>query len=505
MGSPETASAPPALRGLRVLAADDNSIPRQMLSEILQRWQRDVDMTASGDDALALLAERQNAGCRFDLFIIDWKRPCRDGLQTLRTMRSLLSASPPVVAVTTAYGLDDQMREAAGEDVGQFPAKPINARKLAKALVRAAPHAIPHHGPRAAPSHALALPAERHGLLAEDNDINREIGVALLTGGGLLVDCALNGAEACEMVAAQPETYSAILMDPQIPRMDGMTASRIIGMTHRSARLPIIAMTAHAHEEEWQRCLEAGMDAHVAKPVDPVRLIDALRERLRLRPARAASAEVPAIAGSGGCLPVFLPPFDIGSALRRVHGKPDLLRRLILSIAQGHVTVSRNSEELVGAGRLDDTFRVAHTSKGVSASIAEQLEDGIHTGQLDRLPMLLDSLDLAPSPPFSAAASLRGPQEEASLCLTLPAQRQPGVPDSAGGRRAIDTLRDQIKRRSLSARHNFDVLAQTLHLPASERAGHPLWLSLQKLNYAAASIHLNMIGAVLPPEQGLSP
>jgi signal transduction histidine kinase/CheY-like chemotaxis protein len=288
------ALVPDWVRGLRVLAADDNSASRQILQGIFGDWDMPLDLVASGSEALSAMRVGDEIGKPYDLVLLDWKMPGLDGIETARAMSAVLHKSPPPKAIiVTAYGTEEAVlgREAkvgamGARTVDGFLPKPLMPETLLETILAifarkdaAAPRGIAEDiGPMVVP-HLRGLRV----LLVEDNAINREIGMALLSDAGLLVDCAEDGLAACARVEDQAGAYAAILMDVQMPEMDGIEATRVIRQTWSTAELPIIAMTAYAYEEERLRCLEAGMNDHVAKPVDPGLLIRTL-ERWLVRP-----------------------------------------------------------------------------------------------------------------------------------------------------------------------------------------------------------------------------
>ncbi|RWY34922.1 response regulator [Falsigemmobacter intermedius] len=197
----------------------------------------------------------------------------------------------PKMVVLTAYGSDEFTAEVGSSGVSAYLTKPLETRALHETLeelfltpmdvaLETAPVTPRRSGP------VLQVPPSVQGLrvlLVEDNEINREIATELLTDAGLLVDVAENGLLACRQIEREGDSYAAVLMDIQMPVMDGMDATRRIRETWSSEKLPIIAMTAHAYAEERQRCLDVGMNDHIAKPVDPKVLVRTLAEYLRPR------------------------------------------------------------------------------------------------------------------------------------------------------------------------------------------------------------------------------
>ena len=332
-----------------------------------------------------MLESKSLGGHPYDVLLLDWKMPGMGGLDTVRAMRaSQHLAKLPATLMVTAYVVDEAAQEACRDDVAAFLTKPVDAQELLDALNRlflTGDH-LPEPETAASepmPSATVAplcdlprLAEDLHGLrvlLVEDNEINREIAVELLTDAGLTVDCAEDGRVACQKVAEAGAGYAAILMDVQMPRMDGIAATREIRRHHPDSRLPIIAMTAHAYAEERQRCIAAGMNDHVAKPVDPQLLVRTLEYWIRAHlktdsasaPPSAAdtvpAARLPRAAGAPirlDALPPDLPPFDLPTALARVNGNAALLRRLIISFAQTYGNVCGDLSDLLKKDRRRD-------------------------------------------------------------------------------------------------------------------------------------------------------
>lgn len=492
-----------AIRGLRVLIADDSPIALKMLEEIFARWRMRVILAPSGRAALDMVQAADQRGLGYDLVILDWKMPGMDGLQTLRAMRRMALRRRPASMVMTAHGVDVVMAEAAGEPIDLFLAKPIDARSLLDAL-KQLPGLTDRHTAaemgEPAPATALpALPAAMVGqriLLVEDNPINQEIATALLTDAGLRVDCAENGLIACRMVEAGGCDYAAVLMDMQMPEMDGLSATRRIRRSRDAAALPIIALTAHAYDEERVACLNAGMCDHVTKPVDPAHLIAVLARHMRVV---APPVAAPAQAGrpAAGDLPDALPPFDIPAALARVNGKRALLHRLIVTFAQNNRDAVARLREAIAQERLEEAHRLAHTLKGVAASLelpavailASRLEACLRAGEAEPLGELLDELDGLLAAAVGAADMLAGPVIVPAEPDPAPAPPPPGDADQVA--RLRDHLREQVRRRSMAARAGFDALAEALHMDAATRADHPVRQALARLDYATAAALLD--------------
>lgn len=352
------------LQHLRVLIADDNPASREILRDIFTRWSMTADLVASGAEVLGALETASGQGAPYDLVLLDWKMPGLDGIETARAVRETAQlAHMPQMVLVTAYGQDECRAEAKATDISAFLEKPVDPARLLETI-----RALFSGQPSAAPLETAGLPAALHGLqvlLVEDNDINREIATELLESAGLRVDVAENGRIACERMAADGARYAAVLMDVQMPEMDGIEATRHIRRDWPRSRLPIIAMTAHAYDAERRRCLEAGMDDHVAKPVEPAVLMQTLARWLK--PAPQAG-----------------PPFDIDSALRRVNGRRPLLRKLLLDFAARYADAVPQLRAQIATGDMEGAHRLAHTLKGVAATLGAG-EVATAAGTVERL------------------------------------------------------------------------------------------------------------------------
>ncbi len=231
-------------------------------------------MAASGEEAVAAV-KQHDASKPYDLVFMDWRMQGIDGLEAARSIRGDATIRrKPVVVMVTAFGREEVRDEAEELGIEGFLVKPVTRSMLVDTLVTL-------FAPEAAEA-AEAIQAEEQPdllagvriLLAEDNEINQQIAVELLEGVGARVQVAGNGRVAVEALLAAPTGYDVVLMDLQMPEMDGYQATAQIREDARFTELPILAMTAHATIEERQQCLAAGMNDHIAKPIDPGLLFD---------------------------------------------------------------------------------------------------------------------------------------------------------------------------------------------------------------------------------------
>ena len=269
---------PPDLSGMRVLVVDDNAVARETLQSMLESFSFDVSVVSSGAAALVELERACGADSdgRYDLVLMDWKMPGMDGVEASRLIQqSDWLPQLPTVIMVTAYSRDEVMKEAHKVGIDGFLVKPVNASTLFNAIVEALTlsddgEALPV--PVSMPT--INLSGARV-LVVEDNRINQRIAREILQGVGVEVEIAANGAIAVQVV--RDHSFDLVLMDLQMPEMDGYQATRMIRKDKQFDALPIVAMTAHAMAGDREKCLDAGMNDHLAKPIDPNHLFAVLQ------------------------------------------------------------------------------------------------------------------------------------------------------------------------------------------------------------------------------------
>ena len=378
---------PPDLRGQRVLVVDDNHTAATVLSDMLEAMGFLVEQAHSGLQALSRLRESMAQGRHFGLLLLDWHMPGMDGVELAGHIRALGMERVPQMLMVTAYGREDVMRAARAQGIETVLIKPVNASLLFDTLMQPSEHAIRSAAPvAAAPPAADDLPLELRGahvLLVEDNELNQMVAVELLRDAGFAVDVAENGQVAIDL--ADRKQYDLVLMDMQMPVMDGEAATRALRADPRHARLPIIAMTANAMEADRQRCFAAGMNDHVAKPIEPAALWAALARWIRPRPGLGQSpgeptARTAARDDTGGDVPKaapqanlpVLPGLDITLGQQRALGKPALYVQLLGRFASGQADAVARLQQALAAGDMVLAERLAHTLRSVAANIGAQ-------------------------------------------------------------------------------------------------------------------------------------
>jgi CheY-like chemotaxis protein len=237
-----------------------------------------ADMALSGTEALEMVKVSYARQEPYNLIIVDWQMPEMDGVETTRQIRSIIGKDTAVI-ILTAYNWDDIYEEATMAGVDSFIAKPLFTDNLLNELK----DVMKRKRQERTKVEAVDLEG-RHILLAEDVDINAQIMIEVLGMRKLETEHAVNGKVAVEMYASKPEGYyDAILMDMRMPEMDGITATKTIRAMDRTdaATIPIIALTANAFDEDVQQSLQAGMNAHLSKPVEPDVLFETLEKLIR--------------------------------------------------------------------------------------------------------------------------------------------------------------------------------------------------------------------------------
>ena len=363
----------PDLAGVRALVVDDNAQAQTILCEMLQGFALRADAVSSGEEAIREIAAA-DLHDPFRLVLMDWYMPGMDGLQAGRIIKrnDRLQHIPKIVMVT-AFGREDIRAQSEEIGIEGYLLKPVNSSLLYDTLVEL--FGVPGSGDQG--SRARKDAGHAHDatgirvLLVEDNDMNQQVATELLESAGAVVTIANHGGEAIKFLTAdeQPPPFDVVLMDIQMPEVDGITATKMLRGHAHLAKLPIIAMTAHALVEERQRCFDAGMNDHVAKPIDPDELFATLLRWASPRPKPAADVQpqtpkpdtdgdLPSIAG-----------VNIAEGLNRVAGNRRLYRDLLSQFAAKQ---AGSASDIAAALDRDDrqtAERAAHTVKGVAGNL----------------------------------------------------------------------------------------------------------------------------------------
>ena len=362
----------PDLRGAHMLVVDDNEHARSILANMLKALSFRVRTADSGLAALQATRQAQQAGDPFSIVLLDWQMPGMSGIETAHEIASMGLLQTPRCMVVTAHGREEVIASAHAAGIEDVLIKPVNASLLFDSVMRILMGWV-HMAPTgmAPPEPAQEKLAALRGtrlLLVEDNEINQEVAAGLLLDAGFVVDIAADGQQAVEMV--QKADYALVLMDMQMPVMDGVTATRAIRqLGGRYVQLPIVAMTANAMRDDQERCIAAGMVDFVSKPIDPQ---DLWRALLRwVTPRRGDAAPVPA-ARAAQPFAAQLPAvegLDTVQGLRRVLGKPEIYLSMLRKFEANQGDAALRIAAAVQAQDWAQAELLAHTLRGVAGNI----------------------------------------------------------------------------------------------------------------------------------------
>jgi PAS domain S-box-containing protein len=458
----------PGLAGIRALVVDDNALAREILTDALRRFTIRAECASSSDDALRELAIADSQD-PYQLVLIDWQMPGTDGLETSRIIKGggHLKNVPKIVMIT-AFGREDirvQAEEITIEGLLQKPVSPSVLYDTLMSLFGVAGEGSfsPVVSKRDIRSH---LVNGIRVLLVEDNEVNQQVARELLESEGASVKIANHGGEAVEILTGgdQPPPFDVVLMDLQMPEMDGIAATRLLRSTAQLRELPIIAMTAHAMTEEVQRCLEVGMNDHVGKPIDPDAFFATVA---RWTCARGRNVSDLPAEPAGRADELFLPEIegvDVVGGLQRVAGNRRLYRDLLSQFATKQGSAGERIAAAIESGDHRLAERLAHSLKGAAGNIginhifhsAGRLEGAIRESRGD-VPLLVKGLSSMLDRQAQAI------QQALRVATPIPAMRETHpMSDPTATLAAVARLRVLLETNDADAPEAFSTLAEAL-------------------------------------------
>ncbi|HYD55599.1 MAG TPA: response regulator [Burkholderiales bacterium] len=415
---------PERLGSLRVLVVDDNAAAREILTELLRGFGLPTRAVSSGEAALEAIRQA-DTDHPYDVVFLDWRMPVLDGAQVAQRIRgdTTLRCQPRLI-MATAFGHEEVRSAAEAAGIEAFLVKPVTESAVFDVLVSLFAPARGEIARQAAVEGTPELVRGARILLAEDNEINRQIATELLETAGAHVEVAVDGREAFRKATEPGVRFDLILMDVQMPNMDGLEATRRIRADPAYAGAPIVAMTAHAMAEERERCIQEGMVDHITKPIDPQTMFRTIARWLDPAGAPPAERQAPALA----VMPAIpqVEGLDAVSGLRRVAGNKALYLRLLRQFADEQADAAGDIAAAIASGDRETAMRRAHTLKGVAGNLgftelqaqAAALEDDIRMERqlrpslgrtAERLRAIMDALgptvDLPPSRPAAAPSA----------------------------------------------------------------------------------------------------
>ena len=450
------------LAGIRTLVVDDNALAREILAEALKRFLAKVDLVSSGGEAIQMLANADQEN-PYQLVLMDWQMPVLNGLDTSRVIKhSGRLKNIPKIVMITAFGREEIQLQAEGLGIDGFLQKPVTPSVLVDTLMQI--FGIGEDGSKRSAETDVVSDDFRGTriLLVEDNEVNQQVATELLESTGASVVVANHGGEALKILTQEDQSrpFDVVLMDLQMPEVDGLTATRLIRSHLRLQKLPIIAMTAHAMAEEIHRCLEVGMNDHLAKPIDP-EIFFATLARWLPRQLRRSDLTSPATAQDEMTLPE-IEGIDVASGLRRVAGNVHLYRNLLNQFAAKHASDAVLIAEAIEKGDRTLAERVAHSLKGLAGNIgavrlfqcAGKIENAIRDSE--------DHLQES-SKELSSLLDWQVQSIRSALTVAAPASGASSGPHSASDiLAAMDQLKALLEANDADAPASYTALAEML-------------------------------------------
>jgi CheY-like chemotaxis protein/HPt (histidine-containing phosphotransfer) domain-containing protein len=368
---PERRVTPVALAGLRILVIDDNAAARQIFQEMLESFGCRVDSAASGEQGLAALENAWNQDSPYQLLLLDWRMKGMDGIQVSQRIREDDRFSKLLnIVMVTAGARDELLQAASGMELSAVLVKPVTPSTMLETLFGCLGGELAERNPLPQPQSANAAIAALAGksmLLVEDNEMNQEVALDLLQNVGVKVTLANNGQEALEIL--KTATFDVVLMDLQMPVMDGYQATRAIRRQSRFATMPVIAMTANAMSGDREKCLATGMNDHISKPIN----VNDMYATLAKWVAAPSVAETATPPRSTATPPVSGSPelagIDTKTALAALGGNDKLYRKMLNRFYETQKDFVVSFESAWAGGDSEQATRAAHTLKGLAGTI----------------------------------------------------------------------------------------------------------------------------------------
>ncbi|MEI6986975.1 MAG: response regulator, partial [Rhodospirillaceae bacterium] len=374
----------PVLANLDVLVVDDNASARMFISAAAESIGMNTDTVDSGEHALDRLHEKVEAGDAYDLLLIDWQMPGMNGLETSRKIREdaiLAGTRPPIVILVTAYTREEVLQAPDSRFVDGMLVKPVTSSALLNivAEIQTARHGGPgailaeiRRGNRCVARRLEGLRI----LVVEDNSINQDVARLILEDEGAFVELAEDGTDAvARLLDKDAASFDLVLMDVQMPVMDGFTATALIRENARMKSLPIIALTAGVRIDDQERCLGCGMNGFISKPFDVTKLVHTILRHVGrgddIRTGSSAFALLNGkVAAAMASCRIDIPGLDLHQALMRVGGKEDLLRSMLKRLTIDFEAVGERLRADLKGGLTDQAARLAHTLRGSAGNLA---------------------------------------------------------------------------------------------------------------------------------------
>ncbi|MDV6317081.1 response regulator [Idiomarina sp. HP20-50] len=416
------------LSGVRILAIDDNLSTREMLYEMLRSYQVDVKVCRTAEQALQVFQQSVEENAPYQLVLVDWRLPGMDGLEFCQKITERYAEDiRPKLTLATGYYAEELSEKAKQAGVNDIISKPFTASTLGRSLTstlfqRELPDDNATENGEGIPEGILRAPI----LVVEDNEINQQVAREILSSYQFKVDIVENGQLAVE--AVHHKNYSLVLMDIQMPVMDGLKAAQTIRADFNYQQLPILAMTANAMSGDEERSLAAGMQGHIAKPIDEQQLIKAIikwaipGDYTKNQPQPAAPEPKKDEATKP---PVRIPQvkgIEFEAALKRLQYNVELYLKLVEQLYETYQGSATKVSDFITRGQHESARRYFHSLKGAAANLgftqlqnkAADLEQFMAEGNIDKVADQITELEKRLRHAHQAAVDLEAIQQHQS-------------------------------------------------------------------------------------------
>jgi len=370
--APPTESEIRELKGLRILVVDDSDIAREILCEMLSVYGFHVTPMQSGNEVIEEIKSIEN---KYDLILMDWQMPGLDGIETSRLIQKE-SIDTPIILIT-AFAKEEAAAAASNVSFKQIISKPISPSTIIDAIMEAMGRSVMSHlplHPSIDEDAARRQVCGAHLLLVEDNEVNQELAIELLESAGITITLAENGVEALQRI--EEEAFDGVLMDCQMPIMDGYTASSKIRENDEFKELPIIAMTANVMAGDRQKAIDAGMNDHIGKPINVTEMFITIAKWITpSKPNTQVQAAKPQVSvGRDEFAKCFesLSTISLENAYNTTQGNVKLYNKLLSKFYANQVRFEKHFQEAVISPDESASERLAHTLKGLAGNIGAQ-------------------------------------------------------------------------------------------------------------------------------------
>ncbi|WP_016957544.1 response regulator [Catenovulum agarivorans] len=486
-----------SLQNLRVLVVDDNDVARNVIESLLVNMMFKVDQADSGEQALKMIKQAEQDNDAYAVVLLDWCMPKLDGIETAQGIHALQLQSPPQLIMVTAYAREEIVQQAQAAGIKETLLKPINPSGLFNVLMRILGGHYQEDNQHSSDdwdlNAKLDLIRGASVLVAEDNELNQEVAIGLLEDAGFVVTIANDGKEALALLAEHK--FDVVLMDMQMPVMDGLTATQEIRKIEKYNMLPVIAMTANAMQQDKERCTAAGMNGHIAKPIDPEELYKTLLHWIQPSGDRSLNPNtkrVPINAKDMDEQPLpDIVGLDVQLGLKRVLGKPAAYIAMLRKFATTQSDTVTKLDNALSAQDFVTASRIAHTAKAVCGNIgaselqqiALKMEQNLNQNEIEDIASLNHLF----------AQKLTNLLSE--LQRFLPEENHPESVDVefAQAQKIVDKLKNLLANDDSEACDVFDENKAVIKSILASASFHKFDNAMQQFDFQLALVELNQL------------